>query len=342
MSRRLKILLIIIGIAILAGGFVYIWKLRTGRVFLSAQTQICQNQGQIASMYGGNQWSIGAQLVPVNFLGKEVLFHKEAAPWLKKVAQEIQKNKIRYRINDAQTFNWRVKTTGYGQSLHSYGIAIDINPSQNPYSFSGQLVTNMPRKFINIFKKYGFYWGGDWQGFKDPMHFEWYGVKITGKLIDKYTKDLVESAIVYTDGQTIGRVGKNYSFAIPEGRHLVVIKNPKYKDYRFKIKASCNQIFLKDIALQPIPLGVPGKISGKVILPPQSPLDLPADIYVDGVYAVKTDVNGKYSISDVLGGVVHLVEAKIIPIFVGSTKVKVDPGKTSRDVNIEVVPGTNR
>ena len=342
MSRRLKILLIVIIIAALTGGFWYLWRIKTGKVFLSAQTELCQNTGQLGAVFGSSQWAVGANLVPVNFRSHEVFFHKLAAPWLKKASKEIGKSKINYRVDLLDTFNWRAKTTGYGQSLHSYGIAIDINPSRNPYSFSGKRTTDLPPKFVNILKNNGFYWGGDWQGFTDPMHFEWYGAEIRGQLIDRYSRDPANSAIVYVDNQAIAKIGGNFSFAIPEGRHTIVIKNPRYKDYRFKVRVSCNQIFVKNISLQPIPLGVPGKITGKVILPPQSPLELPADIYVDGVYSAKTDVNGNYVVSDIPGGLTHLVEAKIIPIFVGSTKVKVDPRKTVRDVNIVVVPGMNR
>ena len=52
-------------------------------------------------------------------------------------------------------------------SLHSFGIAIDINSLENQRGTVGQ----MDRTVVDIFKKWGFAWGGDW-GYTDPMHFE--------------------------------------------------------------------------------------------------------------------------------------------------------------------------
>lgn len=53
-------------------------------------------------------------------------------------------------------------------SRHSWGIAIDINPSANPY---GGVVTFDPR-FAAILQEWGFAWGGGWL-FTDGGHFEW-------------------------------------------------------------------------------------------------------------------------------------------------------------------------
>jgi len=79
-------------------------------------------------------------------------------------------------------------------SKHSYGKAIDINPIENPYiSRSGRIshkeslqyrkrvhtdhtsadkaVLLKNDKATKIFKKYGWKWGGDWNGVKDYQHF---------------------------------------------------------------------------------------------------------------------------------------------------------------------------
>lgn len=341
-SQRLKVILVILVVVGIAAGFWYLWRIRVGEVQLSAKTELCQNTSQLGAIYGSNQWAIGAQLTTINFKGHEAGFHKLAAPWLLKVAKEIKEEKINYSFDQIETFNWRVKTDGYGQSLHSYGVAIDINAPRNPYSFSGQLVSDLPKGMINIFKKHGFYWGGDWKNFCDPMHFEWYGAQIKGKILDKNTKDLVGSSTVYVDGERLAAIKGNFSFAIPEGKHLVTIKNSRYQDYKFKIKISCNQIIEKNIFIKPVPLGTPAVIKGKVIIAKESPLELPADIYIDGVYATKADVDGDYTISNVPGGVTHLIEARVIPIFIGSTRVAVEPGKLIRDVNIKMTPGLNR
>jgi hypothetical protein len=52
-------------------------------------------------------------------------------------------------------------------SLHTWGIAIDMDASTNYRGISG----TMHPEVVNIFKRWGFRWGGDWQ-YTDPMHFE--------------------------------------------------------------------------------------------------------------------------------------------------------------------------
>ncbi len=55
----------------------------------------------------------------------------------------------------------------YGLSLHSWGIAVDLNVPGNLRGTVGE----MDRTVVTIFKKWGFAWGGDWS-YTDPMHFE--------------------------------------------------------------------------------------------------------------------------------------------------------------------------
>ncbi len=78
--------------------------------------------------------------------------------------------------------------------MHSYGIAIDINPSDNPFCTDTSdpnaptpydpknlcggknvLKTDLPQCMIDAFKHYGFFWGGEWNSMKDAMHFEFHG-----------------------------------------------------------------------------------------------------------------------------------------------------------------------
>lgn len=55
-------------------------------------------------------------------------------------------------------------------SLHSYGIAVDINWATNP--MSRKLITDMPDEFVHIFEDSGWNWGGRWK-FPDAMHFQY-------------------------------------------------------------------------------------------------------------------------------------------------------------------------
>jgi hypothetical protein len=52
-------------------------------------------------------------------------------------------------------------------SLHTWGIAIDLDASTNSRGTKG----DMDPKVVDIFKRWGFRWGGDWD-YTDPMHFE--------------------------------------------------------------------------------------------------------------------------------------------------------------------------
>ena len=62
-------------------------------------------------------------------------------------------------------------------SLHSYGIAIDINPTRNPYS--KKFITDMPTAMVNEILSLRtnsgaqvWNWGGNWSSTKDTMHYE--------------------------------------------------------------------------------------------------------------------------------------------------------------------------
>lgn len=95
--------------------------------------------------------------------------------------------------NNTSAFNFRYidGTTIY--SNHAKGFAIDINPLYNPYvrekNGKEEVLPAIAKPYANrsreceyyieekdicyqTFKKYGFSWGGDWNGKKDYQHFE--------------------------------------------------------------------------------------------------------------------------------------------------------------------------
>jgi hypothetical protein len=57
-------------------------------------------------------------------------------------------------------------------SNHTFGLAIDLNPSRNPAKSTQGEIRKYP-KFIAIMKRHGFIWGGDWKNYVDDMHFEY-------------------------------------------------------------------------------------------------------------------------------------------------------------------------
>jgi hypothetical protein len=57
---------------------------------------------------------------------------------------------------------------GFSLSRHSWGTAIDFNPSTNRYGDE----PTMPPEVVEVFRHWGFSWGGTWT-VPDGMHFEW-------------------------------------------------------------------------------------------------------------------------------------------------------------------------
>jgi len=114
----------------------------------------------------------------------------------------LQYHDYRIRPSDTDSYNCRQITGGTGLSLHSYGIALDVNWTTNPYRrtpdkrkvrFSDKLTqaeramdvkhdkadTDMTPQMISdvlaIKTRSGkrvFEWGGNWSNAKDTMHFE--------------------------------------------------------------------------------------------------------------------------------------------------------------------------
>lgn len=106
--------------------------------------------------------------------------HKALADDFQNAFQEMYDIGFPVRAEDTDTYNWRTMASGKSRSHHSYGCVVDINwdsnpmrgvtdgayrPGVDPYSITAAVV--------GIWKKYGFYWGGNWTGTKDYMHFSY-------------------------------------------------------------------------------------------------------------------------------------------------------------------------
>ncbi len=106
---------------------------------------------------------------PVPILGN-VTCHKVMIPQLRAALLEVQSRGLADEIHPreyAGCFYPRFIANTTKLSLHSFGIALDLNVPGNQRGTSGE----MDRDVVAIFKKWGFAWGGDW-GYTDPMHFE--------------------------------------------------------------------------------------------------------------------------------------------------------------------------
>lgn len=93
--------------------------------------------------------------------------------------------------NNSSAFNYRYITGTSRLSNHAYGLAIDINPIQNPYITSrgvepieGEAYVDRQLNEMGMIKKddpcyiaftsRGWEWGGEWARVKDYQHFEKY------------------------------------------------------------------------------------------------------------------------------------------------------------------------
>ncbi|MEZ9104086.1 M15 family metallopeptidase [Vibrio cyclitrophicus] len=115
--------------------------------------------------------------------------------------------------NNSSAFNARPITGGGGWSKHAYGVAIDINPVQNPFlefDSNGKITVKpsksatsyvnrtrfrardeierrgMAEEVVELFAHHGFMiWGGDWNSPIDTQHFEVGSRKFVTQLLDK-------------------------------------------------------------------------------------------------------------------------------------------------------------
>lgn len=96
--------------------------------------------------------------------------------------------------NNTSAYCFRTRSSDGGLSVHAYGVAIDINPLENPeVRYSGGVLQVVPESSADyaedrshddphviteedaacrLFRGCGFSWGGSWSGAKDYKHFE--------------------------------------------------------------------------------------------------------------------------------------------------------------------------
>ena len=93
------------------------------------------------------------------------------------------------RADNTSCFNYRKKVGVRELSKHALGLAVDINPFENPYvrptrirpaeaSEFADRTKDFPHKIdkddlcYRLFRAHGFSWGGTWRSVKDYQHFE--------------------------------------------------------------------------------------------------------------------------------------------------------------------------
>jgi hypothetical protein len=108
---------------------------------------------------------------PVPILG-DVTCHRVMLPQLRGALREVVARGLASQIHPEEYGGCYVprfigRDPSKGLSLHTWGIAVDLNVPGNLRGVPGEI----NRDVVAIFKKWGFAWGGDWS-WTDPMHFE--------------------------------------------------------------------------------------------------------------------------------------------------------------------------
>jgi len=173
---------------------------------------------------------------PITFLGKRIGggINYAILPYLKEAETKIKKAGINYKVRNTSATNWRKKRGRKTRSLHSWGVAIDINPATNPL---GSTETDFPPEFIQIMKSVGFRWGGDFTRRKDPMHFEFKYNPFTSKDLikteegKKYLQSIEQKRRVKFKEATIGPVSGKQKQQI-KSQQSDITNSAQYKERR--------------------------------------------------------------------------------------------------------------
>lgn len=100
--------------------------------------------------------------------------HKLIAPHFQRAFKNMSEGRV---FNHLKTYDGcladppRQMRGGNNWSMHSWGIAVDLNAKMNPM---GNEKFDMTEEFAKCFEDAGFVWGGRWKGrYADAMHFQY-------------------------------------------------------------------------------------------------------------------------------------------------------------------------
>ena len=121
-------------------------------------------------------WDVPSHL-EIGVIPKRIYCNRDMiAPLTQAFKKLIETGHVNELTDWAGCFNIRKKRGASSASLHSWGVAIDLNPSHNQMGFSRESLIKMGRKpftdsFVKCFTDAGFDWGGLFSK-PDGMHFQ--------------------------------------------------------------------------------------------------------------------------------------------------------------------------
>lgn len=112
-------------------------------------------------------WDVPAEL-EIGLIPKKIYCNKDMVAPLSSAFKKLIDTKA---VNELKTwdgcFNIRKKRGLTSMSLHSWGLAVDVNAFENGLNQTPKL----SQLFVSCFTTSGFDWGGTWTR-KDGMHFQ--------------------------------------------------------------------------------------------------------------------------------------------------------------------------
>ena len=144
--------------------------------------------------FGSLAWngkSLASQIRTAKFFGLTVRLHEQVLPALSCVEEALHRECSASPYQPRALSGIRQSNTYFDGDVsnHMYGIALDIDPLQNPCCnciepwrssprCQGKKTDfermDMPKCWITVFERFGFYWLGH-DALKDTMHFEFLG-----------------------------------------------------------------------------------------------------------------------------------------------------------------------
>lgn len=139
-----------------------------------------RNDAFFRAMYGSSRSEVAKTLVPVKWFGStlQATTTNDVDKRLAAVARDLSASPalLRYLTKPGGGYNWRKIAGENVLSMHSFGIAVDINVRFSDYwRWSGgvkEYRNRIPCEIGEVFERHGFIWGAKWFHF-DTMHFEY-------------------------------------------------------------------------------------------------------------------------------------------------------------------------
>lgn len=137
---------------------------------MSAQDTLIQKYGPPDTVYQRNHCRVWYPKKEFPwFPAEKIMINSDFCNMLVIALKSVETKGLQHEIEFFDgCYSYRKSRTTAKLSLHSWAAAIDLNAAKEVL---GQRTTRWSAAFINCFTDAGIFWGGNFHGTKDPMHF---------------------------------------------------------------------------------------------------------------------------------------------------------------------------